>query len=262
MDAQPQNQNETDNKAEDEAAYDAEQSAYDEIEDGVELLSPESSDDDDVHEQSVFGNDTGSEFEGIADDEDTMNYTSVQDEQESTVVGIDTKSEGVTDDEDSIDCTFVQAKQKPMPGRGAESEGSDDATDVDMPNSDEEEITRPSLRLEDVSAPGFALNSSGEESSASASSVSQPIGGQDFTAVSQPTPTAPLISDSANYLLSAAGASVQWQSRPTTGLGAPSGDDSTGASASSEGAWVLQYRAGLTGRYPTLGERSTLPRLA
>ena len=153
VDAQPQNQNETDNKAEDEAAYeaayeeaygaayDAEQSAYDETEDGVELLSPESSDDDDVHEQSIFGNDTGSEFEGIADDEDTMDYTSVQDEQESTVVGINTESEGVTDDEDSIDYTFVQA----MPGGGTESEGSDDAIDVDMPNSDEEEITRPSL---------------------------------------------------------------------------------------------------------------------
>ena len=152
LDAQPQNQNETDNKAEDEAAYDAEQSAYDETEDGVELLSPESSDDDDVHEQSVFGNDTRSEFEGIAHDEDTMEYTSVQDEQEPTVVGIDTKSERVTDDEDSIDYTFVQAKQEPMPGGGTESEGSDDATGVDMPNS-EEEMTRPSLRLEDVSAP-------------------------------------------------------------------------------------------------------------
>lgn len=101
VDAQPQNQNETDNKAEDEATYDTEQSAYDETGDEVELLSPESSDDD-VHERSVFGNDTGSEFERIADDEDTMDYTSVQDEHESTGVGINTKSEGVTDDEDSM----------------------------------------------------------------------------------------------------------------------------------------------------------------
>ena len=161
VDAQPQNQNETDNKVEDEETYDTEQSAYDETGDGVELLSPESSDDD-VHERSVFGNDIGSEFERIADDEDTMDYTSVQDEHESTGVGIDTKSEGVTDDEDSMDYASFQAKQEPRRGGGTESEGSDDATDVDMPNSDEEEMTRPNLRLEDVSTPGFALNSSGE----------------------------------------------------------------------------------------------------
>jgi hypothetical protein len=234
--AQMQNRDETEGRAPEEVGYDADQSAYDETEDEVEMLSPESSDDAIVHEQSVSGDDTESEFEGFPDDEDTMDYTSVLGEQEPTAVEVHARPEDTSDDEGLMEDACNQTGHVSMTDENPSTGDPNEAADYD---------TR----------------------------VRQRNTGRKRPMDAERTPTPQCISDSANLLLSAAGVSVPRHSVPTADMRATSSDTRTDAShiqsdidmiesgMASEGSGNLEYREVMTGKYPTLEERSTLPRL-
>ena len=234
--AELQNRDVVESRAQEEVGYEADQSAYDETEDKVGMLSPESSDDEIVQEQSVSEDDTESEFEGFPDDEDTMDYTSVLDKQDPTAVESLAGPEDISDDEgfteDACDQTGYVSMTDENPSTGDPNKASDSDTRVSQRNT-----------------------------------------GQNCRIEVETSPTPQYISDSANLLLSAAGVSVQRYLVPNSRVRAPTGDSRTDAShmqsdnnliessMASEGSGDSECRKMIIGKYPTLGERSTLPRL-
>ncbi|KAL2044156.1 hypothetical protein N7G274_002861 [Stereocaulon virgatum] len=190
---QMQNRDETEGRGREEVEYDADQSAYDETDDEVEMLSPESNEDDIVHEQSVSGDDTETEFEGFSDDENTMDYTSGLDEQDLTAVESLTGPEDISDDEFLMGDACDQTRYVSMTDENHRTGVSDQASNFG---------TR----------------------------LSQRNTGQNHRMDAETISTSQYISDSANFLLSAAGVSVQRHSLPNSMFRAPTSDFGTDAS--------------------------------
>ncbi|KAL2043260.1 hypothetical protein N7G274_004320 [Stereocaulon virgatum] len=172
-----QNRDETEGRGRENVEYDADQSAYDETDDEVQMLSPESNEDDIVREQSVSGDDTETEFKGFSDDENTMDYTSVLDNDDDFLMG------------DACDQT-----------------GYVSMTDENHRTGDSNQASNFGTRL------------------------SQRNTGQNHRMDAETISTSQYISDSANFLLSAAGVSVQRHSVPNSMFRAPTSDFGTDAS--------------------------------
>ena len=235
QDALPQEDCDKDNGIEEESTYDTDDSAMDETEDEGEMRICKDETEDDHQESPAFENDTASDFKDLLDDEDSMDYTY---EQVSTAGKADSESQDLKEIDAPAKARKISVLSEPT----------------------------------SASAKGEPKNLNGQTSSQSTSRVS--VAKEIEGVLAAPSPTSPQSSlDPDDDLSGMSAASFLVHLGLNTGVEAlsedsevdifqpQSNDDSTRVSASSEGNWVLQYRAGLTGRYPTLGERSTLPRL-